>query len=493
MTEINKQSLVNQINAIIAALNLTTDETERLTLFYKTAINAGEFPSGLNAGIVDRIQNASALQELEELLLLAVGASLVSEDRLVTVPSLTALNSLSNISAGSVYFVEEENIPYIRKSNGTWVRIDPSLQPIKIENAYAWGRNTGFFNTAAGQLGDNTTVNKSSPVSVSGGFTDWVQMSAGGYHSLAVRANGTLWAWGLNSGGQLGDNTIVSKSSPVSVAGGFTDWIQVSGGLAHSLGVRANGTLWAWGDNAQGLLGDNTIVSRSSPVSVAGGFTNWVQVSGGRFHSLGVRANGTLWAWGNNGSGRLGDNTVVSKSSPVSVVGGFTDWIQASAGVNHSLAVRANGTLWAWGSNGSGQLGDNTIASKNSPVSVVGGFTDWVQASAGYHSLGVRANGTLWAWGLNSGGQLGDNTTVSKRSPVSVVGGFTDWVQASASNHNLGVRSNGTLWAWGFNSTGELGDNAIITRSSPVSVVGGFTDWVQASCGYNHSLGIRGG
>jgi alpha-tubulin suppressor-like RCC1 family protein len=300
---------------------------------------------------------------------------------------------------------------------------------------WAWGLNSG------GQLGDNTIVSKRSPVSVVGGFTDWVQVSGGLAHSLAVRANGTLWAWGNNGLGRLGDNTITNRSSPVSVVGGFTEWVQASGGGFHSLGVRANGSLWAWGNNGSGRLGDNTTVAKSSPVSVVGGFTDWIQASAGASHSLAVRANGTLWAWGVNG-GRLGDNTIVSRSSPVSVVGGFTDWIQASCGYNHSLGVRSNGSLWAWGFNGQGRLGDNTIVSKSSPVSVVGGFTDWVQASAGAaHSIGVRANGTLWAWGYNATGQLGDNTIVSRSSPVSVVGGFTNWVQASAGNaHSLGLR-----------------------------------------------------
>jgi alpha-tubulin suppressor-like RCC1 family protein len=302
---------------------------------------------------------------------------------------------------------------------------------------WAWGGNSG------GQLGDNTTVNKSSLVPVVGGFTDWVQVSAGRDHSIGLRDNRTLWAWGNNGSGRLGDNTTTNRSSPVSVVGGFTNWVQASAGGYHGLGVRSNGSLWAWGLNNVGQLGNNTALDRSSPVSVVGGFTNWIQASGGSLHSLGVRANGTLWAWGFNGQGRLGDNTTVAKSSPVSVVGGFTDWVQASAGTEHSLGVRANGTLWAWGNGIDGRLGDNTAVSRSSPVSVVGGFTNWVQASAGgTHSLGLRANGTLWSWGSNANGRLGDNTVISKNSPVSVVGGFTDWVQASAtSNHSLGLRS----------------------------------------------------
>jgi alpha-tubulin suppressor-like RCC1 family protein len=306
-------------------------------------------------------------------------------------------------------------------------------------NGSLWGWGFNF----SAQLGDNTTTSRSSPVSVVGGFTDWISASAGLSHSLGVRANGSIWAWGSNARGRLGDNTITDRSSPVSVVGGFTDWISASAGGGHSVAVRANGSIWAWGYNSFGQLGDNTVTSRLSPVSVVGGFTDWVSASAGDLHSLGVRANGSLWAWGLNTAGRLGDNTVTSRLSPVSVVGGFTDWISASAGLSHSLGVRANGSIWAWGSNANGRLGDNTITSRLSPVSVVGGFTDWISASAGgSHCLGVRANGSLWAWGLNTAGRLGDNTTTSRSSPVSVVGGFTDWVSASAGDlHSLGVRA----------------------------------------------------
>jgi alpha-tubulin suppressor-like RCC1 family protein len=305
---------------------------------------------------------------------------------------------------------------------------------------WAWG------NAVGGRLGNNiggAFTTRLSPVSVIGDFSDWVQASGGDAHSLGVRANGTLWAWGVNGNGQLGDDSTTARSSPVSVVGGFTDWISASAGLAHSLGVRANGSLWAWGRNSYGRLGDETTTSRSSPVSVVGGFSDWVSASAGGYHSLGVRANGSLWAWGSNANGRLGDNTATDRSSPVSVVGGFSDWISASAGNIHSLGVRANGSLWAWGSNGNGRLGDNSNTDRSSPVSVVGGFTDWISASAGFaHSLGVRANGSLWAWGRNSYGRLGDETTTSRSSPVSVVGGFSDWVQASAGDdHSAGIRA----------------------------------------------------
>jgi alpha-tubulin suppressor-like RCC1 family protein len=490
MVEISKNTLISKVDDIISSLDPFTEETEVLSLIYKTAINAGANANTIATELTSRIESATSNTDITEILTFSVITDIITADREVTVANIAALDALTNISTGSVYYVESLEVPYIKTSIG-WEPVEFNSQlgePIAIGNfAYAWGNNT------SGQLGDNSTVNQSSPVSVVGGFANWTQISAGVSHSLGVRANGTAWAWGSGAQGQLGDNTIVSKSSPVSVVGGFTDWTQVSASGTHSLGVRANGTAWAWGCNNQGQLGDNTTVSKRSPVLVAGGFTDWVQVSGGNSHSLGLRENGTAWGWGYNGYGNLGDGTTVSKRSPVSVVGGFTDWSQVSAGRSHSLGVRANGTAWAWGADSFGRLGDNspaTFPGKSSPVSVVGGFTDWTQVSAGgNHSLGVRANGTAWAWGRDLEGQLGTGTTISRSSPVSVVGGFTDWTQVSAgSYHSLGVRSNGTAWAWGSNSLGQLGDNTTVNKSSPISVIE-FTDWIQVSAGGTRSLG----
>ena len=360
-----------------------------------------------------------------------------------------------------------------------------------VYSIYSWGRATN------GQLGDNTTVSKSSPVSVVGGFCDWSEVSSGGEHSLGLRTNGTAWSWGQPNNGRLGNNTTAGYiSSPVSVVGGFTDWCNISAGTNFSLAIRTNGTIWGWGLQTEGQLGDGTAANKSSPVSVVGGFTDWCQVSAGNNHSAAVRTNGTLWAWGCNGAGRLGNNNTANVSSPVSVVGGLTNWCGVSAGGGHTLGLNTSGVLWAWGNGSYGRLGDNTTAAKSSPVSVVGGFTDWCQISAGgYQSAAVRTNGTLWAWGYGHQGQIGDNAGVVQRSsPVSVVGGFTNWCQATAgSQHVFGLRTNGTLWAWGANCYGRLGDGTTVNKSSPVSVVGGFTDWFRIACSIKGSqtLAIR--
>jgi alpha-tubulin suppressor-like RCC1 family protein len=378
---------------------------------------------------------------------------------------------------------------FVISSQTRWITLDGRL--VRSDQdifgvAWAWGSN------ANGRLGDGTGTNRLSPVSVTGGILDWCEISAGSAHSVAVRSSGSAWAWGCNSSGPLGDGTVTCRLSPVSVVGGFSDWCQISAGCFHSVAVRSSGRAWAWGSNTRGQLGDLTVTARSSPVSVVGGFSDWCEISAGGEHSVAVRSSGSAWAWGNNICGRLGDNTTTNRSSPVSVVGGFSDWCQISAGGVHTLAVRSSGHAWAWGYNGAGRLGDNTIVAKSSPVSVIGGITDWCEISAGSeHSVAVRSSGSAWAWGSN-GGRLGDGTTTSRRSPVSVIGGISDWCQASTGGqHSVAVRSSGSAWAWGNNASGQLGDTTFTNRSSPVSVVGGISDWCQVSAGACHNLGIR--
>jgi hypothetical protein len=213
-----------------------------------------------------------------------------------SVANIAALPNATTYNGRMVYVVSEGK--YYYAVFGEW---DDSLSTEKqviTTELYSWGANN------YGQLGNNDRYNeRSSPVSVVGGLTNWCQISAGAYHSLGVRTNGTAWAWGRASYGRLGDGTTVSKSSPVSVVGGFTDWCQVVAGSGSSLGVRQNGTAWGWGDPYSGILGNNTSCyldgRKSSPVSVVGGFTDWCQISIGSYGATAVRTNGTAWVWGN--------------------------------------------------------------------------------------------------------------------------------------------------------------------------------------------------
>jgi hypothetical protein len=445
--------------------------------------------SNLQISLQESIDSSTTTMEQ---LFLARAIESANVGQIRAVPTYAQLPSAAS-NEGLLVFVEADERIYFSNEQAWYNLIDEGKGLL-----YSWGLNT------FGWLGDNTTTNRSSPVSVIGGITDWCQIDSNitffTSNFLGVRSNGTLWGWGDNSNGQRGDGTTVGRSSPVSVVGGFTDWCQVTGGDNNSHGIRMNGTLWGWGRNDPTQIagvGDNTTICRSSPVLVDGGFTDWCQVSTGNAFSAAIRRNGTMWVWGSGSDGRLGTNDTINRSSPVLISGDFTDWCQVSAGSLHSLAVRTNGTLWTWGVGTNGRLGTNNTINRSSPVSVVGGFTDWCQASVGSnHSLALRSNGTAWAWGTNSGnGPLGDGTNIPRSSPVSVVGGFTDWCQvAGASAHSLGLRTNGTLWSWGHSCNGQLGNNDSSLGScklSPVSVVGGFTDWWQVTAGGDTSFALR--
>ena len=285
---------------------------------------------------------------------------------------------------------------------------------------WAWGSNTN------GELGDGTIVHKSSPVQV-GAMTTWATVAGGSNHSVAIKTDGTLWAWGGNAQGQLGDGTIVSKSSPVQV-GALTTWskISIATGANFTLAVKTDGTLWAWGLNNFGELGDGTIVKKSSPVQV-GALTTWSKIGCGDNHAMAIKTDGTLWTWGRSQSGQLGSGAITSRSSPVQV-GALTTWNAAAGGSDHSVATKTDGTIWAWGSGTAGELGDGTNVSKSSPVQV-GALTTWSSTGfvcgAGF-TITVKTNNTMWSWGANTNGQLGDGTIVHKSSPVQI-GALTNW------------------------------------------------------------------
>jgi len=352
---------------------------------------------------------------------------------------------------------------------------------------WTWG-----YNSTRGQLGDNTTVDKSSPITTVAGGTNWKQVSGGYYRTAAIKTDGTLWTWGYNNFGQLGDNTTVTKSSPVTTITGGTNWKQVACGQYHTAVIKTDGTLWTWGYNKYGQLGDNTSVNKSSPVTTVAGGTNWKQVAGGYRHTVAIKTDGTLWSWGYTGLGQLGDNTTVNKSSPVTTVAGGTNWKQVSGGTYHTAAIKTDGTLWTWGYNGYGQLGDNTTVDKSSPVTTVAGGTNWKQVGGViYHTAAIKTDGTLWTWGYNFYGGLGDNTTVSKSSPVTTVAGGTNWKQvAGGYAHTAAIKTDGTLWSCGYNISGQLGDNTTVNKSSPVTTVAGGTNWKQVACGYIHTAAI---
>jgi alpha-tubulin suppressor-like RCC1 family protein len=355
---------------------------------------------------------------------------------------------------------------------------------------WAFGRNT------SGELGDNSITHRSSPVQTIASGINWLQVAASGTSAGGtggIKTDGTLWMWGGNGYGQLGDNSITHRSSPVQTVAGGTTWKQVSCGWTHSAGIKTDGTLWMWGKNTNGQLGDGTVALKSSPVQTVTFGANWLQVSCGYESTAAIKTDGTLWTWGLNASGQLGDNTVVKKSSPVQTVAFGTNWAQVSMGTGTMAAIKTDGTLWACGSNSLGQVGDGTITLKSSPVQTAAFGSNWKQVFVGDVLTGaVKTDGTLWMWGKNTNGQLGDGTIVSKSSPVQTIAFSNNWKQVAAGGvFAAAIKSDGTLWTWGKNSYGELGDGTITHRSSPVQTTAFGTNWKSCSVGYDYSTAIN--
>ena len=337
-----------------------------------------------------------------------------------------------------------------------------SLANESDSTVWAWGNND------SGQLGDNTFVTQPAPVQ-SGTIDKVISVAAGVYHSMALKHDGTVWTWGYNDLGPLGDGTNTDSGTPVQVSG-LTGAVSIAAGYQYSLAVKSDGTVWTWGDNLGGQLGNGTTTNSNVPVQVSG-LTNVIEVAGGNYHSLALKSDGTVWAWGYNSYGHLGDGTTTDQLSPVQVIG-LSNVVAVAAGNYYSLALKNDGTVWAWGVNYWGTLGDGTNTDSTSPVQV-SGLTNVVSIDCGHNfAVAVKSDGTGWAWGDNYIGQLGDGTTTSTNSPVQI-SGLAGATEISAGNwHSVALKSDGTAEAWGYNGYGALGDNSYVDSLTPVAVFG---------------------
>ncbi|MCB1202809.1 MAG: SUMF1/EgtB/PvdO family nonheme iron enzyme [Verrucomicrobiae bacterium] len=341
-----------------------------------------------------------------------------------------------------------------------------------------------------------------------------------------MRADGTLWAWGINSNGQLGEGGTLAKTSPTQVVSS-KEWSSFTVGNSHMAAVATDGTLWAWGLNSTGQLGLGDTTQRTVPTQV-GSESNWSKVFCGGNFTVGLKTNGELWAWGTNSNGELGIGNFVQANSPVRI-GSDSDWADAIGGFSHVLAVKVDGSLWAWGSNGSGKLGIGSLTSENTPTRV-GTETDWTALSASTSGSGaMKTDGSLWIWGTNAAGQFGDGTQggwsttprrflsgegwigfavggehalaldedgmltvagpggnfsgASPRSLTKAAESSADWLQLSGTGVNFhAVRSDGTLWAWGRSGSGQFGDGTTIDRYT-LTRIGTESQWRSVKTG----------
>ena len=347
-------------------------------------------------------------------------------------------------------------------------------------SVWGWGTN-GF-----GQLGNDDGSNPTTPVQARN-LIGVASVASGEWHGLAVKDDGTVWGWGYNNAGQVGDGTYTNRSTPVQV-NNLSGAVSVAGGEFHSLAVKDDGTVWAWGQNQYGRLGDGTDTSRSTPVQVSD-LSGAVSVAGGISHSLAVKSDGTVWAWGQNSSGQLGDGTHTNRSTPVKV-SNLSGVVSVAGGAYHSLALKDDGTVWAWGSDIYGQLGDGTDINYSATPVQVSNLSGAVSVAGGvYHSLAVKSDGTVWAWGYNDHGQLGDGTRANRSTPVRVSDLSGAVSVAGGEGHSLAVKSDGTASAWGQNNYGQLGDGTKTDRSTPVRV-SDLSGVVSVAGGHWHSLAL---
>ena len=332
---------------------------------------------------------------------------------------------------------------------------------------WAWGRNY------EGGLGLNDIVSYSSPVQIPGTTWDPVSnISPDGTGALMRKTDGTLWGWGRNNYGQLGKNNTTKYSSPVQT-GSDTDWAMVAqGNYSKGIGVKTDGTMWIMGRNLYGNLGQNNETNYSSPVQIPG--TTWssdiTKTSTSQGNMASIKTDGTLWMWGSNGNGELGQNDATQRSSPVQIPG--TTWSAVSHSYAGYMAIKTDGTLWGWGYNYFGALGQNNEIKYSSPTQVPG--TTWSKLGGTNATNGaIKTDGTLWMWGYNYHGQLGDGTNTHRSSPVQVPG--TTWKQLGGGAKGIqAVKTDGTLWVWGSGTYGS-GLNNRSNYNSPVQIPG--TNW----------------
>jgi alpha-tubulin suppressor-like RCC1 family protein/pimeloyl-ACP methyl ester carboxylesterase len=314
---------------------------------------------------------------------------------------------------------------------------------------WAWGNNY------TGQLGDGTTTDSLVPKLIGAGFS--AIAVAGGSHTVALKTDGSLWAWGNNGSGQLGDGTTSDSSFPKLIGAGYS---AISAGALNTMALKTDGSLWAWGNNGYGQLGDGTSTHSLVPKLIGTGYS---AVAVGGFHTVALKTDSSLWACGNNGNGQLGDGTTTSSVVPKLIGAGYS---AIAAGASHTVALKTDGSLWAWGNNNYGQLGDGTTTSSDVPKLIGAGYS--AIAAGASHTVALKIDGSLWAWGNNSSSQLGDGTITLSYVPKLIGTGYS--AVAGGGFHTVALKTDSSLWTWGNNNYGQLGDGTTVSKLVPTQI-----------------------
>ncbi|RXR20916.1 T9SS type A sorting domain-containing protein [Flavobacterium amnicola] len=328
---------------------------------------------------------------------------------------------------------------------------------------FTWGRNN------QGQLGLGTTGGTQNTPQQVGSDFNWQTISAGNSHNLVIKTTGTLWAWGNNADGQIGVGSNAARFNIPQQIGTDTNWSKISAGDEYCVAIKTDGTLWTWGDNTYGQLGDNSTADKNAPVQI-GTATDWIQISAGTDHTLALKSNGTLWAWGRNNVGQFGTASPTSSLVPIQI-GTDTNWSKIFAAREHSIAIKTDTTYWVWGGNTNGQFGNTTTTSSATPTAITS-FNNPLQISKGHqHSIIIKQDGTLWSTGGNASGQLGNGNNTQQTTPVQENTLATNWSFVSSKvSHTAALKSDGTLYTWGANLYGQLGDGTGSAKNTPTII-----------------------
>ena len=285
------------------------------------------------------------------------------------------------------------------------------------------------------------------------------QVSLGKSHSGAITEDGSLWMWGWNYFGQLGNGTNQNSNTPIKIMDNVK---AVSLGESSSGAITEDGSLWMWGYNYNGELGDGTNSDKNTPIKI---IDNIKAIDLGNSYSGAIKDDGSLWMWGYNYFGELGDGTNIRRNTPAKIMGNVK---AISLGESSSGAIKDDGSLWMWGYNNFGQLGDGTNKDKNTPLKIMDNVK---QISLGsYHSGAIKDDGSLWVWGYNYNGQLGDKTNKDRNTPAKIMDNVK---QISLGEHHSGaIKDDGSLWVWGHNYNGELGNGTAV--SYPINITDQF-------------------
>lgn len=347
---------------------------------------------------------------------------------------------------------------------------------------YVWGRGVSGFTGS-----DSTNVLSPRKILRS---HKWEKLTIGNTGSAAVGfaqdTNGQIFGWGVPNNYQLGTTT-GTFSSP-GYFGSASTWMSVSTQNNHSVGLRPPGSLWSWGYNLNGQLGLSTAVQVSTPIQV-GGVSNWVEAKAGFNATFAMNSAGEIWSIGNAANGYLGTGVSTGNFSSLIKIPSAIPWMRFAVGKTHCLGIKTDGTLWGWGQNGDGQLGIGNMISVSTPIQI-GSLTNWEKIYAGFGiSFAIRNDGTLWSWGYNGSGELGIGNTIGKSSMVQV-GSLADWKELAPSlDFTLALKNDGTLWSWGGNLYGQLGIGNTTPQSSPVQI--GKSLWSEISTQGTWAAAIR--